>query len=163
MNLCAVSAMRRRTGPIYGRHTINDSRVNLLRYAIADELTGSPRPATTALLNLFPTWNSVAIDFLAQCLCADPNVRPKCPALLQHSLFSQDGFANEFLDELQQLVAKESTMNSLTFKRLETRPSRICRSSIGRLAWLDDGLTFSWLWSDLFWSLAEAISISRLK
>ncbi|EZA59948.1 hypothetical protein DMN91_001389 [Ooceraea biroi] len=119
-------------GPLYGRHSINSSgRVNLLRRAIADEISGSPRPATTALLHLFPTWNSVAIDFLAQCLCTDPDVRPKCPALLQHTLFLQDGFADGFLDELQRLVAKESAMNPLATKRPEMRP-RICRSSIGR-------------------------------
>lgn len=110
--------------------------MNLLRHAIADEVAGTPRPATTALFNLFPTWNPVAIDFLAQCLCADPDVRPKCPTLLQHALFSQDGFANGFLDELQRLVAKESAMNPLANCKgngTEMCP-RICRSSNGRLA-----------------------------
>lgn len=79
----------------------------------------------------FPAWSPVAIDFLAQCLRTDPDDRPKCPALLQHSLFSQDGFADRFLDELQKIVAKETAMNPLVVKR--NASSRICRSSIGRL------------------------------
>lgn len=114
-----------------------NGRVNLLRHAIADEVSGSPRPATMALLNLFPTWDSVAIDFLAQCLCMDPDIRAKCPTLLRHALFAQNGFADEFLDELQRLVAKESATNLLATKGPERRP-RICRSSIGRFAWFND-------------------------
>lgn len=122
-----------KTGPLYGKQPANGSgkRVLFLRHAKADELAGLMRPM--ALRNLFPTWSPMAIDFLAQCLRTDPIVRPKCLTLLQHPFFSQDGFADKFLGELQRLVAKESAMNLLETKKTETS-SRMCRSSIGRLA-----------------------------
>ncbi|KAL6443805.1 hypothetical protein ACFW04_001696 [Cataglyphis niger] len=78
----------------------------------------------SGMKDLFPTWSPVSIDFLAQCLRMNPDTRPKCFALLQHSFFSQDDFADKFLDELQRLVAKESAMNSLAAERTE-RSSRI--------------------------------------
>ncbi|XP_011700084.1 PREDICTED: cyclin-dependent kinase-like 4 [Wasmannia auropunctata] len=120
-------------GSLYGKQTANGSgkHVLLLRHAKPDEV-GLTR-STSGLRNLFPTWSSVAIDFLTQCLRTDPAVRPKCLALLQHPFFSHDGFADRFLIELQRLVAKESAMNVLGAKRTaETSKSRICRSSIGR-------------------------------
>ncbi|KYM98689.1 Cyclin-dependent kinase-like 2, partial [Cyphomyrmex costatus] len=83
------------------------------------------------LRNLFPTWSSMAVDFLTQCLRTDPAVRPKCLTLLQHSFFSQNNFIDRFLAELQRLVAKESAINLLGTKRTESS-SRICQSSIGR-------------------------------
>ncbi|XP_029670601.1 cyclin-dependent kinase-like 4 [Formica exsecta] len=120
-------------GPLYGKQPTNSSsRISfLLRRAKPDEVSGLPRSATVALRDLFPTWSPVTIDFLAQCLRTDPDARPKCFALLQHSFFSQDGFADRFLDELQRLVAKESAMNPLAAERTE-RSSRICRSSTGK-------------------------------
>lgn len=93
-----------------------------------------------SLRSLFPTWSSVTLDFLAQCLRGNPELRPKCFTLLQHPLFSQDGFVDKFLDELQRLIAKETAMNPLVTKRTPTAPSRIFRSSIGRSVQLDDEL-----------------------
>lgn len=124
-----------KTGPLYGKQPANGNgkHVHLLRHAKPDEVAGLMRSTTVALRNFFPTWSPVAIDFLTQCLRIDPAARPKCSVLLQHPFFSQDGFVDKFLGELQRLVAKESAMNLLGAKRVETS-SRICRSSIGRLA-----------------------------
>ncbi|XP_011870034.1 PREDICTED: cyclin-dependent kinase-like 1 [Vollenhovia emeryi] len=120
-------------GPLYGKQPANGSgkHVLLLRHAKTDEVPGLTRSTTVALRSLFPSWSPMAIDFLTQCLRTDPATRPKCLALLQHPFFSQDGFADRFLGELQRVVAKESAMNLLGTKRAETS-SRICRSSIGR-------------------------------
>ncbi|XP_043262362.1 cyclin-dependent kinase-like 4 [Colletes gigas] len=113
----------------------------MLRHTSADELIGPPQSGVTSIRKLFPTWDSIVIDFLAQCLRMDPDVRPKCSMLLQHSLFTQNGFADKFLRELQICVAKESAMNPLIFKRSEERrlsilsvesPTRVCRKSTGR-------------------------------
>jgi len=130
--IASDNIIKPKTGPLHGKQQANGSgkHVLLLRHAKPDETVGLKRP--TGLRNLFPTWSSVAIDFLTQCLRTDPAVRPKCVVLLQHPFFSHDGFAERFLDELQRLVAKESAMNLLGTKRVETS-SRICRSSIGRL------------------------------
>ncbi|XP_050444593.1 cyclin-dependent kinase-like 4 [Cataglyphis hispanica] len=118
-------------GPLYGKQPTSGRISFLLRRAKPDEVQGLPRSATVALRDLFPTWSPVSIDFLAQCLRTNPDTRPKCFALLQHSFFSQDGFADKFLDELQRLVAKESAMNPLAAEKTE-RSSRICRSSTGK-------------------------------
>ncbi|XP_024884451.1 cyclin-dependent kinase-like 4 [Temnothorax curvispinosus] len=118
-------------GPFHSKQSANGSGKHLLlRHAKADEVAGLTR-SPAALRSLFPTWSPMAIDFLTQCLRIDPAARPKCLALLQHPFFSQDGFADRFLGELQRLVAKESAMNLLGTRRTETS-SRICRSSIGR-------------------------------
>lgn len=123
-----------KTGPLYGKQQGNGNgkHIFLLRHAKPDEVAGLTRSAAVALRNLFPTWSPMAVDFLRQCLRIDPAVRPKCVALLQHPFFSQDGFADRFLGELQRLVAKESALNLLG-KRAEAS-TRICHSSIGRLA-----------------------------
>ncbi|XP_029176274.1 cyclin-dependent kinase-like 1 [Nylanderia fulva] len=121
-------------GPLYGKQPTSGGGRHvtfLVRRAKAEQVSGKPRSAAMALRNLFPAWSPVTIDFLAQCLRTDPDARPKCFALLQHSFFSQDGFADRFPDELQRLVAKESAINPLAARKVEP-PSRICRSSIGR-------------------------------
>ncbi|XP_011150127.2 cyclin-dependent kinase-like 4 [Harpegnathos saltator] len=121
-------------GPLFGKHHSlkGNGSGRALRHANPDELVpGAPRSGMAALRSLFPTWSSVTVDFLAQCLRANPELRPKCFTLLQHPLFSQDGFADKFLDELQRLVAKEAAMNPLAARRTDT-PSRTYRSSIGR-------------------------------
>ncbi|KAG7209989.1 hypothetical protein KM043_011575 [Ampulex compressa] len=131
-------------GGICGKHqTIISRNKNgrLLRHASADGLSRSPKSAVTSLHELFPSWGTVTISFLAQCLRMDPDVRPKCSTLLQHSLFTQDGFAERFLGELQRWIIKESNMNPLISKGVNERridilsaasPPRICRSSTGR-------------------------------
>lgn len=123
-----------KTGPLYDKQPANGNgkHVFLLRYSRPDEIANLTSTTITSLRSLFPTWSPMAVDFLRQCLRTDPTVRPKCIALLQHPFFSQDGFADRFLRELQRLVAKESAMNLLGTKRTETS-SRICRSSSGRL------------------------------
>nr|XP_031833140.1 cyclin-dependent kinase-like 2 isoform X2 [Nomia melanderi] len=114
----------------------------MLRHTSADELMGPPQSGVSALRKLFPSWdNAAAVDFLAQCLRMDPDARPKCSSLLQHSLFMQNGFAEKFLVELQACLVKESAMNPLLSKKSEERrltvlsaesPTRICRQSTGR-------------------------------
>ncbi|KAG5305824.1 CDKL2 protein, partial [Pseudoatta argentina] len=114
-------------GPLY--KPMNGSGKHILRHTKPDETVSLTRP--TSLRNLFPTWSSVAIDFLTQCLRTDPTFRPKCLTLLQHPFFLQDNFVDRFLSELQRLVVKESAINLLGTKRAESS-SRICRSNIGR-------------------------------
>ncbi|XP_078034171.1 cyclin-dependent kinase-like 4 [Augochlora pura] len=124
----------------------------MLRHTSADELVGPPLAGTTAIHKLFPTWEAGPVDFLAQCLCMDPDIRPNCSTLLLHSLFQQDDFADNFLVELQACLAKETLTNSLISKRIEERrlsllsgesPNRVCRLSTGRwhLTSFKDGLT----------------------
>ncbi|XP_015172336.1 PREDICTED: cyclin-dependent kinase-like 1 [Polistes dominula] len=93
------------------------------------------------LRNLFPSWSSVSLDFLSQCLRMDPDTRPKCSVLLHHLLFLQDNFSVKFLEELQKCIAKESSLNPFSKKKIQDRkasilsvkPSpRVCRSSTGR-------------------------------
>ncbi|KAL0099607.1 hypothetical protein PUN28_019790 [Cardiocondyla obscurior] len=118
-------------GPLHGKQLANDSAKSILLLGHAEnKIAALPRTTIVTFLSLFPTWSSMAIDFLAQCLRIDPVLRPKCLTLLQHPFFSHDGFADRFLTELQRLVAKESAMNLLGSKRIET--SNICRNSIGR-------------------------------
>ncbi|XP_020285438.1 cyclin-dependent kinase-like 4 [Pseudomyrmex gracilis] len=121
-------------GPIYGKQSVvNSGRSHpSLRRAKVDEVAGTPRSATAALRSFFPKWNPLAIDFLAQCLRTDPETRPRCSALLQHAFFAQDGFADKFSNELQQLVAKETAVNPLSVNKKRETSSRICRSSTGR-------------------------------
>ncbi|XP_076292741.1 cyclin-dependent kinase-like 4 [Lasioglossum baleicum] len=124
----------------------------LLRHTSADELMGPPMSGASALQRMFPNWENVAVDFLCQCLYMDPELRPQCPALLQHLLFTQNGFAGKFLVELQACVAKENSANPLMAKRIEERrlsvlsaetPVRVCRQSTGRwhMSTLKDGPT----------------------
>lgn len=131
-----------KTGPVFGKHHSSlkgNGSGRALRHTNPDELAGAPRSGMASLRSLFPTWSSVTVDFLAQCLRANPELRPKCITLLQHPLFSQDGFVDKFLDELQLLIAKESAMNPLVTKRTAAS-SRIYRSSIGRSVQFDDEL-----------------------
>lgn len=83
----------------------------------------------------------MAVDFITQCLRMDPEARPNCSNLLQHSLFQHDSFAEKFLVELQTNVAKEAAINHLLMKREEARrlsvlsvdeAPRVCRSGTGR-------------------------------
>ncbi|KAI4495890.1 hypothetical protein M0802_008296 [Mischocyttarus mexicanus] len=111
-----------------------------LRLTTVDELMIFQGPVS--LKNLFPSWSSVSLDFLSQCLRMDPETRPKCSLLLNHYLFLQENFNVKFLEELQRFVAKESSLNPLSKKKIHDRkgsifsikkPSpRICRSSTGR-------------------------------
>ncbi|XP_043499943.1 cyclin-dependent kinase-like 1 [Polistes fuscatus] len=110
-----------------------------LRLTAADEIMIFQGPLS--LRNLFPSWSSVSLDFLSQCLRLDPDTRPKCSVLLHHLLFLQDNFSVKFLEELQECIAKESNLNPLLNKKIQDRkasilsvkPSpRVCRSSTGR-------------------------------
>ncbi|XP_054008398.1 cyclin-dependent kinase-like 4 [Hylaeus anthracinus] len=113
----------------------------MLRLTSADELVGPPQSGLASVRRMFPLWDPLTTDFLAQCLRMDPELRPKCSTLLNHTLFTRNGFADRFLDELQLHVAKESAMNPLVGKRSEERrlsillaesPTRTCRKSTGR-------------------------------
>lgn len=117
-----------------------NASTRLLRRASVDESPFS-NYGSRSLRNLFPNWNLIAVDFITQCLRMDPDARPNCSNLLQHSLFQHDGFSDKFLIELQNNVAKETAMNHLLMKREEARrlsvlsieePPRNCRSGTGR-------------------------------
>ncbi|XP_043484240.1 cyclin-dependent kinase-like 4 [Leptopilina heterotoma] len=130
-------------GALCGKHQNiigKNATTRLLRRASVDE-SQFGNYASRSLRNVFPNWNSMAVDFITQCLRMDPEARPNCTNLLQHSLFQQDSFAEKFLVELQTNVAKEATMNHLLMKREEARrlsvlsvdeAPRVCRSGTGR-------------------------------
>lgn len=105
----------------------------MLRLASADELVSAPLFGIMPIRKLFPTWDSMSVDFLAQCLRMDPDLRPKCSTLLQHMFFTQNNFAEKFLVELQKCIAKESAANTLITRRSEDErrlsPSTIESSS----------------------------------
>ncbi|KAJ8679961.1 hypothetical protein QAD02_015748 [Eretmocerus hayati] len=75
-----------------------------------------------ALRNLYPNLGSVGLDFLSQCLRMDPESRPSCAHLLQHPMFMQDSFAENFLAELAEHVALEAASNPL-LRQMQTRQS----------------------------------------
>ncbi|XP_076757096.1 cyclin-dependent kinase-like 4 [Xylocopa sonorina] len=94
----------------------------ILRHANADELVGPPQSSFTSVRRLFPTWDILAVDFLARCLRMDPALRPECSVLLQHAFFMQNNFLDNFLVELRDCIVKESVTNPLATKRFdETR------------------------------------------
>lgn len=98
----------------------NNKRIS--RRSGTDELpTSSSATLSRSLRCLFPTWTFASIDFLAQCLRMDPEMRPTCVNLLQHPLFCQDSFSERFLQELQQNITKEACHNQIFLKRTESR------------------------------------------
>lgn len=101
----------------------------MLRLTSADELVSCPQTGVTSIWKLFPTWDGLTIDFLAQCLRMDPDLRPKCSTLLQHLFFTQNGYADKLQAELQKSVAKETAMKPLMVKRSEEK--RLCFLSAG--------------------------------
>ncbi|XP_066598664.1 cyclin-dependent kinase-like 1 isoform X2 [Prorops nasuta] len=115
-------------GDVCGKHQSMISRNGTgkgLRRANTDD-SNSSQTGIASLRGLFPTWSAVCLNFLGQCLRMDPDARPRCSTLLQHPLFTLDGFVDKFLDELQRYVAKEYATNPLIHKR----PVRELRSSI---------------------------------
>ncbi|XP_033363376.1 cyclin-dependent kinase-like 4 isoform X2 [Bombus vosnesenskii] len=95
----------------------------MLRHASTDELVGPTHSSVVSIRKLFPTWNSMTVDFLSQCLRMDPETRATSVALLQHPLFTQSNFVDEFLEQLRNIIADEAAMNPLTTKKLEKRRS----------------------------------------
>ncbi|XP_033211667.1 cyclin-dependent kinase-like 4 [Belonocnema kinseyi] len=129
-------------GGLCGKHQtiVGKNNIKVLRRSSVDEMAIGIC-GTRSLRSAFPNWTSTAIDFLSQCLRMDPDTRPSCSNLLQHPLFMQDNFADKFLIELHNNVAKEAALNHLILKREEARrlsvlsveePPRVCRSSTGR-------------------------------
>ncbi|XP_031773104.1 cyclin-dependent kinase-like 2 isoform X2 [Apis florea] len=104
---------------------MNHSRPGqILRLASADELIGPPQSGLFSIRKLFPKWDIVAIDFLAQCLRMDPDLRSKSFMLLEHPFFMQDRFVDKFLLVLRESIDIESSMNPLFNKILsEKEPS----------------------------------------
>ncbi|XP_031369019.1 cyclin-dependent kinase-like 4 isoform X1 [Apis dorsata] len=88
----------------------------ILRHASADELIRPPQSGVFSIRKLFPKWDIVAIDFLAQCLRMDPDLRSKSFMLLEHPFFIQDRFADKFLVVLRKSIDIESSMNPLSSK-----------------------------------------------
>lgn len=110
-----------------------------LRFTTVDELMISQEPLS--LRNIFPSWSSVSLDFLSQCLRMDPDARPNCSTLLDHFLFLQENFSEKFLKELKIYVAKESYLNPFSRKKIQDRKAsilsakqnfRVCRGSAGK-------------------------------
>ncbi|XP_014204517.1 cyclin-dependent kinase-like 1 [Copidosoma floridanum] len=86
-----------------------------------------------SLRALLPGSSSAGLDFLSQCLRMDPDTRPSCAQLLQHPFFMQDGFADKFLAELREHVARETEDNPLLQGRgaaTSTRPGDDRRFSV---------------------------------
>ncbi|XP_017884579.1 cyclin-dependent kinase-like 4 [Ceratina calcarata] len=96
----------------------------MLRHASADELVGPPKPGVTSIRKLFPTWDLLTIDFLAQCLHMDPDLRPKCQTLLHHPFFTQNKFLDTFLIQLEKTLIEESILNPLMNKKLREKNSK---------------------------------------
>ena len=103
----------------------HDRPGRILRHASVDELMKPPpKPGVTSIRMLFPTWDSVTIDFLHCCLRMDPDLRSTSSTLLQHLLFAHDDFTDKFLVHLRNIIAKESATNPLMAKRLvEGKPT----------------------------------------
>ncbi|KAK9297745.1 hypothetical protein QLX08_008667 [Tetragonisca angustula] len=103
----------------------HDRPGRILRHASVDELMKPPpKPGVTSIRMLFPTWDSVTIDFLHCCLRMDPDLRSTSSTLLQHLLFAHDDFTDKFLVHLKNIIAKESATNPLMAKRLvEGKPT----------------------------------------
>lgn len=93
----------------------------MLRHACPDELIKLPKSGVISIRKLFPTWDSVTIDFLNHCLRMAPDLRSTSSALLQHPLFTQDDFVDKFLVHLRNIIAKESATNPLMTNRLVER------------------------------------------
>ncbi|XP_017798542.1 PREDICTED: cyclin-dependent kinase-like 4 [Habropoda laboriosa] len=90
----------------------------ILRHASADELVDPPRSTVTSIRILFPTWDSLAVHFLGQCLTMDPDLRPRSSTLLQHPLFLQNGFADQLLADLHRhYLPSNQTESSTTASR----------------------------------------------
>ncbi|XP_047354343.1 cyclin-dependent kinase-like 4 isoform X1 [Vespa velutina] len=129
-------------GSIHGRHQVSMGQNFLfrpLRFTTVDELMISQEPLS--LRNLFPSWSSVSLDFLSQCLRMDPDARPNCSALLDHFLFLQENFSKKFLKELKIYIAKESYLNPFSRKKIQDRKAsilsakqnfRVCHGSAGK-------------------------------
>lgn len=135
----------------------------MLRHASADELVGPPQSGIASIRKLFPTWDTVTIDFLAQCLRMDPDLRPQSFVLLQHFFFTQNGFVDKFLVQLQNCIEKESDMNPLTCKRFEERRS-VGNSSVlpsRKLCCENDLRYFANSFPSIFISIQIFISSSR--
>lgn len=93
----------------------------ILRHASADELIGPPQSGLFSIRKLFPKWDIIAIDFLAQCLRMDPDLRSKSSMLLEHPFFIQDRFVDKFLILLRKSIDIESSMNPLSSKILSEK------------------------------------------
>lgn len=100
----------------------------LLRHASADELIGPPQSGLFSIRKLFPKWDIIAIDFLAQCLRMDPDLRSKSFMLLEHPFFIQDRFVDKFLVVLRKSIDIESSMNPLSSKILSEKGPSISTS-----------------------------------
>ncbi|XP_069486673.1 cyclin-dependent kinase-like 2 isoform X2 [Ambystoma mexicanum] len=59
----------------------------------------------------YPKLPSLVLDVAKRCLQIDPDRRPPCAELLQHDLFSKDGFADRFPQELSVKIQKDARDN----------------------------------------------------
>lgn len=96
-----------------GRALRKASVENLAHYNTRNAGGSSSAGGLRSLRVLLPGCSSTGLDFLSQCLRMDPETRPSCANLLQHPLFMQDCFADKFLAELREYVAKEAADNPL--------------------------------------------------
>jgi len=56
----------------------------------------------------FPRISKLALDLMKQCLQLNANDRPTCSQLLRHEIFTKDGFAQRFQQELKSRIQKEN-------------------------------------------------------
>ncbi|XP_078533591.1 cyclin-dependent kinase-like 2 [Lissotriton helveticus] len=65
----------------------------------------------------YPKLSSLVLDLAKKCLQIDPDKRPPCPELLHHDLFSKDGFAERFPQELSVKIQKDARDNHFLPKK----------------------------------------------
>ncbi|XP_012289102.1 cyclin-dependent kinase-like 4 isoform X2 [Orussus abietinus] len=125
-------------GGVCGKHQTLLNRNGNMRLLRRVSFEVNPISAARNIRNLFPSWNSAALDFLIQCLRMDPDMRPSCSNLLHHPLFIHQGFAEKFLVELQHNVAKEMEANPLVYKR-DRRPSVLSTEDSSKISSMSSG------------------------
>ncbi|XP_055757213.1 cyclin-dependent kinase-like 2 [Salvelinus fontinalis] len=67
---------------------------------------------TEPLLQRYPKLSTTATDLTQRCLQMDPDRRSQCSDLLQHQLFTNDGFHLRFVQELNAKIQKDQKGNS---------------------------------------------------
>ncbi|KAM6161090.1 LOW QUALITY PROTEIN: cyclin-dependent kinase-like 2 [Erethizon dorsatum] len=71
---------------------------------------------TEPLERRYPKLSEVVTDLAKKCLHIDPDKRPLCAELLNHTFFQMDGFAERFFQELQLKIQKDARNISLPKK-----------------------------------------------
>uniref|UniRef100_A0A4W5LBQ8 Protein kinase domain-containing protein n=1 Tax=Hucho hucho TaxID=62062 RepID=A0A4W5LBQ8_9TELE len=67
---------------------------------------------TEPIQQRYPTLSTTTTDLTKRCLQMDPASRSQCSDLLQHQLFTNDGFHLRFVQELNAKIQKDQKENS---------------------------------------------------